>query len=86
MNVWLVVLSLVSDAILLMVFALVIGVALYMHGLPTLMASPSRCPACGDEALEVVQTGAGSVRLPVLGCSACGAGYRKELDGTLTKL
>jgi len=49
-------------------------------------ARHSRCPACGAEALSVVEAGNQPGRLEIYRCSVCGAAFRKQLDGTLAAM
>jgi len=46
----------------------------------------SRCPACGNETLTVLEAGHQPGRLPLYRCGSCGTGYRQQLDGTLAAM
>ena len=46
----------------------------------------SRCPACSAERLERVYITHEWARLGIYRCGGCGAGFREELDGTLSTM
>jgi DNA-directed RNA polymerase subunit RPC12/RpoP len=46
----------------------------------------SRCPACSSELLQRVHVTHHWGRLGIYRCAGCGAGFREELDGTLSTM
>lgn len=66
---------------------LVIGAVVWQFGHPALDNYRSRCPKCGAQALlRLDSERAHEHRLRTFSCRQCGAGFREQLDGTLSEL
>lgn len=72
--------------IVLVLLAVVIGVAMIVTFGAPWDGHHSRCPACGAESLSVLDTGHQPGRLTIYRCGACGTGFRQQLDGTLAAM
>lgn len=72
--------------ILLVLLAVFIGVAMVVSFGGPWEAEHSRCPACGAEALTVVEAGHQRGRLTMYRCGTCGVGFLLQLDGTLAAM
>ncbi len=72
--------------VLLLLLVVAIGVALVVSFGAPWDGRHSRCPACGAEALTVLDAGHQPGRLTIYRCGACGIGFRQQLDGTLAAM
>ena len=72
--------------VLLIVGAIILGIAMVVSFGSGFDARHSRCPACGNEALSVLEAGHQPGRLPLYRCGSCGTGFRQQLDGTLAAM
>jgi transposase-like protein len=72
--------------VLLLLLAVIITVSIVVvFGAPW-DGRHSRCPACGAEALTVLEAGHQPGRLTMYRCAKCGVGFRLQLDGTLAAM
>ena len=72
--------------VVIILLAVFIGVAMVVSFGGPWEGRHSRCPACGAEALTVLEAGHQPGRLTMYRCGKCGVGFRLQLDGTLAAM